>query len=75
MWRAQANPNLNINGYSSIQNVYFLDNFVLAYIDVLINNLNNATTNEPKTWQEFIKYFKDFVTLSKSTSNSTSKSE
>lgn len=42
-----------------MQNKYFLDNFVLAYIDALINS-----NVEMKGWKDFVKYIKDYVSLS-----------
>lgn len=54
MWREHAQTNQTI-----IQNKYFLDNFVLAYIDALINS-----NIEIPVWKDFIKYIKDYVSLS-----------
>ena len=54
MWREHAQA-----GQVKIQNKYFLDNFILAFVDALINS-----NIEIKGWKDFIKYIKDYVSLS-----------
>jgi hypothetical protein len=47
------------------QNKYFLDNFALAYIDILINNAYDIVPMQVKNWKEFMRYLKDYEKVSK----------
>lgn len=48
------------------QDKYFLDNFILSYIESIITRtLYSASSVDVKTWKDYIIYLKDFVGVSK----------
>lgn len=51
---------------SKSQDRYFLDNFVLSYIEFVINRTLYTVGNaDVKGWKEYMVYLKDYVGVSK----------
>lgn len=63
MWRNHVPA---IAESSKSQDRYFLDNFILSYIEHVINRTVYAVGNvEVKGWKDYLTYLKDYVGVSK----------